>query len=56
MSVGVGQILLLILFGLLLFGNPSEQLRDLGKGLRGFVSELQKDKDSSESTKSEKSK
>lgn len=54
MSVGVGQVLLLVLFGLVLFGNPSKQLRDLGKGLRGFISELQRDKESSEPIKSKK--
>jgi len=48
MSIGFGQILLLALVGLLLFGNPRERLRDLGKGLRGFAAELKKDDSVSE--------
>lgn len=56
MSIGVGQILLLVLVGLLLFGNPREQLRDLGKGLRSFAAELKKDEKDSETKKVSSSK
>jgi len=39
MGVGVGQIVLLVVLGLLLFGNFSSVMSNLGKGLSRFRKE-----------------
>ena len=43
MTIGLGQILIIILIGLLLFGNFPNIIRDLSKGLKSLIHTFSKD-------------
>lgn len=49
MNIRFSQLLLFILVGLLLFGNPAKRLKELGKGIKAFQNQL-KDNNKNELT------
>jgi Sec-independent protein translocase protein TatA len=42
MSIGIGQVLIILLLGILLFGNAPKVIKDLGKGLGAGILEVRK--------------
>ena len=49
MSIGIGQILVIVVVGVLLFGNFSGVLKDLAGGINVFKETLQQNQEVSES-------
>jgi len=40
MSIGIGQVLIILLLGILLFGNAPKIIKDLGKGVGAGILEV----------------
>lgn len=49
-NIGIGQILLIILFIVLLFGNLPKLLKDLALGIKNFQSTLKEESKTEEKT------
>lgn len=45
MSLGFGQIIVILFVGFILFGNLPQRIKDLGKGLQNLKKELNSNKD-----------
>jgi len=54
MSVGFGQLLILIVIGMLLFGNLPKIMKDLALGMRTFKETVHSDLNASNVVKDEK--
>lgn len=43
MNIGIGQLIIICLLAILLFGNFSDILKDIAKGIKTFRETLKKD-------------
>lgn len=54
MTISLGQIFIIALLGLILFGNFPNVVRDIIKGVKIFLNKTSKNKEDSTSTKNKK--